>query len=408
MRCNRDERVESALGERGPAVLRANQVDRRHVAIGELRTREDEGEVYDGNLEASEAGGSADGQRETSSRKGKESTMECSWGQQQTKRTKAVTIAAPAIDLRDGRHYTNEQLHCVLDVSILEAVWGEAPHLSPESATQTRAYDVKFIQAIFCDNPVAMKILNEMVRDQIMPPVASRWAFWQNGPDASTRRKTSIMSLIDLALKIPRATVLDEQDIRSVWAAAVRTSLPPHQETGSDITLYVTGNSHKAKRFGQCVLEIEKDDLDFRAGCLHKDHIKTPGEISQQIMALLSATWTTEEDVSRIKFHYGLVSKWTAQCFQVSILRMEDTIWFVQAAGQRFDIGPTARGIGELLRFGEYLNTEVLQACRFVNELLGRARGPNMDIVRALPTLQPASLVSRVSTAPFTPARKSL
>ncbi|KAI9091153.1 hypothetical protein DFS34DRAFT_670446 [Phlyctochytrium arcticum] len=446
------------------------QVRRGHVAIGEMLTRQYEAEVQGVDVGAVGAVGAGhgdaageDGEGEASGSRRKRSTPE-EWADSQTKK------ARETVDLRDGQAYTSEQLEMwaqdspivqgyidrarvfmgtqdvglkqrgrhllrllkstgVLEKEVLETVWAEMPQLSVMAATVPRAYDVKGIRRAFSDDPPATRLVQDMVRENVLVRPTSLWAWWKNGPELTKMTQASVWALIGLAVKMPTAAALDEQDVRSVWANAIRMALPCSQESGigislefqhdfeldddtsttkkSDVTIYVTGSSIKMKKVGECILEVAKEEPDLRGGCVHKDHIKTPGEVSQQIISLLSATWVGEDDLKNIHFHYGLVSKWTAQCFVVKVVWVDAKLWFVQTPGPRFTIGSTAKGAADLLRFGEYLHDEVMPACMFVNELLARKKGPNVELVESLPKMRPATLFSRVSTAPFTPGRKA-
>ncbi|KAI9101682.1 hypothetical protein DFS34DRAFT_611072 [Phlyctochytrium arcticum] len=312
----------------------------------------------------------------------------------------------------------------VIESTVLAQMMDIPQYLSKKIMTR---YDASMLYPVFQDNPEALSVLRSLTSDGMLVNFA---AFYyrlglRTRPPKSLMTNASIITLIETALKIPMgATELDEEDIRSVWAAATRAALPAVGQTGigvslefahtaqsdgdtnnvtkSDITVFIANDIND---IGACVIEVDKVESGQK-GRVHKDRVKVAGEIVQQLKSLIAACTLSTEERAEIEVFSGLVSRWTIQFHAIKVVAIGSRLWYVKYTDQKFSIGPNAKGVKGMLEYGEYLRQKILPACEKIQSVLARTQGPSLTALLAqLPDVSKDQLKSRTSRAPITPAR---
>ncbi|KAI9005981.1 hypothetical protein BC832DRAFT_461167 [Gaertneriomyces semiglobifer] len=305
-----------------------------------------------------------------------------------------------------------------LDVTLLDAVRDSRP---ANTATKAPAgCDIALLVQVFQDQPHIGRLVAEMVEKGLIVD--------RSGSPVSTRTVTTAatISLLDMAanIKLTRSD-LCEQDIRLVWAGATRSALgrhdvevslefphsfePPSPSQSSmscsDVTISVRTEE---ARYGVWVSEAQRDESGgVNRNRPHKDWLKVAGQTAQKMINVISAVAVSSEKLDDIKFHYGLISKWTMETWEMSVQDIDGMLWFVRSKGPRFCIGPDAEGMAGILAYGEYLTSTIVPACAKVQALLGGDQEVVVDIVSRLPTLAAESFRSRQSVAPLTPRKRT-
>ncbi|KAI9101794.1 hypothetical protein DFS34DRAFT_431712 [Phlyctochytrium arcticum] len=215
-----------------------------------------------------------------------------------------------------------------------------------------------------------------------------------------------------------------EQDVRSMWFSLICAALPARKENGIDVRLEfphmfeaTPGNNEKVTKsditicvktdafhLGTFIIKVQKDKCSYR---VHKDHIKTPGEIAQQCLALLSTTHVKDTELQRVRFHYDLVGHSGLVVYSMAVRKIDGLLWIVARQQQSFTIGRSPDGMFDLLRFAEFLNEVVVKDAIYLKDLLSLDRGyPRSEVLTNLPRLSQPPLASRPSGAAFTPVSK--
>ncbi|KAJ3181911.1 hypothetical protein HDU85_003428 [Gaertneriomyces sp. JEL0708] len=305
-----------------------------------------------------------------------------------------------------------------LDVTLLDAVRN-----SPPVKTATKALagcDIALLVQVFQDQPRIRRLVAEMVEKGLIVD--------RSGSTVPTGTVTTAatISLLDMAANIkPTRSDLCEQDIRLVWAGATRSALGRHEVevslefphsfeppspsqssvSCSDVTIAVRTDE---ARYGVWVSEAQRADSGGEnRNRPHKDWLKVAGQTAQQMINVISAVAVSSEKLDAMKFHYGLISKWTMETWEMSVQDIDGMLWFVRSKGPRFCIGPDAEGMADILAYGEYLTGTIVPACLKVQDLLGSDQEVLVDVVSRLPMLSEESFRSRQSVASLTPRKRT-
>ncbi|KAI9101988.1 hypothetical protein DFS34DRAFT_440486 [Phlyctochytrium arcticum] len=198
---------------------------------------------------------------------------------------------------QQGRHLLRLLRDCgALDSAVLAQIT-DVP--SNSWVKRGATYNESILSAVFQHSRGTMKILDSLKSEGLLRKFDSFWfkLGMRTPPSKTLMTDASVITLIETSLKIPMgASEVDEEDVRSVWAAATRAALPAVGDTGvgvslefahtfqsegdadnktkSDVTIYV---AHDVNDIGACVMEVEKVELGLK-GRIHKDLIKAPGE----------------------------------------------------------------------------------------------------------------------------------
>ncbi|KAI9105345.1 hypothetical protein DFS34DRAFT_588691 [Phlyctochytrium arcticum] len=253
----------------------------------------------------------------------------------------AISYAQQAdVRLRQQRRH---MLRLLREVGVVEgkvmAKFAGIPENSDVISTFPPAYDLITLHALFVDNRAATKVIDCLVSEGVLNNSKSFWnkLSWRKREVRSLMTQGGVASLFEMALKIPvRATEVDEEDVRSVWAAVPRAALPSFEDTDvgislefrhtfqsqadsiivtkSDVTIYVANDVND---IAVCVAEVDKTELGTK-GMIHKDYIKAPGEAIQQMLSLVSANFLSEDELRNLQF------LWTHLKMERSLLCPQD------------------------------------------------------------------------------------
>ncbi|KAI9098036.1 hypothetical protein DFS34DRAFT_658671 [Phlyctochytrium arcticum] len=308
---------------------------------------------------------------------------------------------------QQGRHLIRlcRDARC-LDRAILENEHG-LPATPANFSTGVYKYDVSFIIEALTHDSDLVDLIKIMVKKGLIVN-SSSWTGWlwnRDVPPSSIRRSMLPYLLETVAGIEPSRTDLDEQDIRSMWAAITRSAIT--DASGVGISLEFKHAFSNYDSFTKSDITIHTIGTKRNVGtCIAEHQIKAPGETAQQFISFLYTARV--EDWGNMVFHYALVSQWSIHFYSLDLVELDDRLWFAVKEGPSFRIGPDLNGLVGVLQYGEYLNEVIVPACKKVRELVAASRGmPDPAIITRLPSLESANMPrSRTSTAPVTPSKK--